>query len=839
MEAGEKASTQEITDVTFNEANLGNPEGLQGELAKFNAQGEEIRKETASLSGNIANFHKAYELFETGKKDWGVFLRGIPFVSDPETEQLKTSLRTLKRLIDTKVQQLQEKKRMLAEYGQEMNQAGDTLKRQKIEERDEKLRGIDTQGTQAEQTQRKNEGEYQALELQQQELYGQRDAMADYHDGLAQRLAGISEVREQVRVKSDQMRTFGGQLEGALSVIDKALENIPLSPQREALEAKKQELLGHKGNVDVALSQTHEAEVQFASAEQALCGKHGETEATLLTLDTYLSDTVNPGLEALSGSIQAIELAKLKNGTQREQVEAEYAEIFQTIDTVDAAIADNVLENNLANEQALADLELQRQSLDAVDIDKPNIWDGTVGLVFGKAGEGISLLTKEVICGMVLDPASAWLKKVTKDVPVLNVLTGIGTNLLLDLPSGVIEGAGELVNGVATMVAHPIDTVVGLGALIGRDPRTGEWSLSNVGNTWSEMGKAIIAYENFEKGQWGKGVGKVALNVLLTATGIGAGAKGTQVAGLTFKLARQGGAGLTRATFETAWAGSKTFSREFGRRAWTDGLQKVPGKFHTFAKESIGKMPARLETFWAGKIKGKTFSEFATDVRGVAQKQAATLQQTLKGLSADIADKLKSNSVKKFIKEEMKLKASALETSDDFVKLQDKVDEMMRAHSDMTREEALQKLLEDPVTQNLVLNGMKHEKIRAQLSELQRKINDKIFSPEINQYTDDLGNVSLFGDDMGKFGEGGKMFKKYNIDVSALGRKKALDELLKAVQGKDEISKVERWIQMNEKYGQQLDEFNNLSSKIKKRRSEGYAWHDDQDFQAFARERGR
>lgn len=615
-EAAEKSTAIEIENTNFNEANLQTPQGIQQELAKFNAQSGDMHKEIGTLSESIGSFHQAHQRFEEGKKDWSVFLRGSPFVSDPATERLRTQLNDLKRTLDEKIQALREKQRSISEYGQKLNDSGDTMKRQKTAERDGKLREMEAQGTQAEQTQRKNEEQYHALETQQQSLSGQREAMADYHDDLVQEFEGVATAREQVLVQVDQMRAFGRQLEDALSTIDAALANIPPSPQREALEARKQELLGHKSNIDATVSQTHESEGQLTSAEQVLYEKRGESEGTLLTLDSYLDNTVNPGLEALSGSMQAIEMAKLQYGTGRERLEAEYAEIFQTIDEVDAAVADNVLESNLANEQVLASIETQRQSLDAISIDRPNLWNATGGLVFGKIGEGWSLLTKDVICGMLLDPASAWLKDVTKDIPVINAITEVATGLIIDFPSGIIEGAGELISGVTTMIAHPVDTIAGLGTLIGRNPQTGEWSLSSAGSAWREMGKALIAYENFEHGEIGKGLGKVALNVILTATGVGAATKGAQGASIAYSVARASSAGVTRASLRAAGTGARLFAGEFSH-----GIARLPGEALSVTGKFLrapGRLLENMRLGTAGRL-GKEISEMSDELSKVSK----------------------------------------------------------------------------------------------------------------------------------------------------------------------------------------------------------------------------
>lgn len=260
--------------------------------------------------------------------------------------------------------------------------------------------------------------------------------------------------------------------------------------------------------------------------------------------------------------------------------------------------------------------------LDAISIDRPTLWNATAGLFFEKAGEGVQLLTKDVLCGTLLDPASKWLKKSTKNIPVLGIATEVAANIAIDLPSGVIEGAGELVSGISTALAHPVETVKGLGTLVGRDPKTSEWSRKNAGRAWKAMGKSLIAYDHFEKGEIGKGAGKVALNVLLTATGIGAASKGAQGASLAYTIAKASGRSTLRASAKAAGTGTRIFASEF-----TSGVAKLPGE----TLSGIGKIAKAPRTLVRSIDEFRNFSRAERLERRMAAAETE-LQKTSRAI---------------------------------------------------------------------------------------------------------------------------------------------------------------------------------------------------------------
>lgn len=621
------ANASKPANVNFDEANLQTPQGIQQELLKINMQSGALHTEGAKIASEIANFQKALQEFEAGKKDWGVFLRGSTWVDyDEETEQLKQKLWSVRNTALQKLEELKRKQQEIAVYSKKIAAAGNELRKRKEDERIEKQQQLLARFDEIDTKKRKNEKQYQSLAATQKNLVEKKDEMLSYRDSLNKQVAEIAERRARTAVNAGQLRSFGSKLDDAVQELDSALLGLPHdSLQYSQLERKKEELLGHQTVVQTGLVQLGTAQESEAQAVLAVGKKREEeVEPGLQRIDAYLDQTVNPTLQTLEKSIHFLDIAKRKNGTEQERIEGQYAELFDALEEVNSRAAEMILKATSQNSKLVESLDPYAHSLDNIEIERPSLWDATGGLFFGKAAEGWTLLTKDGLSGAILDPASAWVKDATKDVPVVNVLTEIAADIVLDLPSGLIEGAGELVSGVAVMLAHPLNAAAGLGALIGRDPRTGEWSGENAGNAYKAIGAALISYDHFEKGEVGKGIGKVAFNVLLTATGIGAATKGAQAAEIAYAVSEAAGAGALKATGKAVAAGARVFSTEFA-----GGFSKLPGE----ALSTVGKI---VKAPLALGAKLKTIGAF--NATGRLERAASAVQQKIEMLSARIED---------------------------------------------------------------------------------------------------------------------------------------------------------------------------------------------------------
>lgn len=668
-EAAEAVSDVKIEDINFDPNNLKTPEGIQEELKKLDAQSEQFRTTVSTLSGAAGDFQTSYSKFEEGKKDWSVFLRGggsifgFEISEDPETSRLEGMLETLKADVNGKIDGLRTQKDELSGYGAQINQSGDALRTTVAGEREAALHELDSHEDSAEGAEKKNEQQYETLESQRSDLIERQDQMAEYRDSLYEQAEAADEAEEQITVNAEQLEDFDGQISGAIDTLNKALSGDLPDAQRKELEAKRDELLGHRDVVAGGLSALDMATTDTDANKDDVEGMLADAESGMLDLNTYLFGVVMPAFGALDSAKEALGKAKLSYGTQREQAEAQYASKLEAISNIDAVVAESVLGNNLANQQVLGSLEQQKVFLDSISIDRPTLWTATGGILLNKVGEGLSL-----IGSAVLEPIGDWMMEVTEGIPVINTAATVVANIPIGLVAGVLEGCGELVQGINMIIDSPIRTLEGMGALLGRDPMTNEWSWSTAGTSWKEMGKALLAVDDFAEGGIGKGIGKVGFNLILTATGAGAAIKGSAKAATVFTVTRGAGSGVMRAGLVATGAGARVFVAEFA-----SGLAKMPGEAISGVSQAIKAVP---------KMRGLLTRE---GLSGAAGK-------------------------------EMRLGAGKAKYAEAYGEFTTRLDDIMAGDKALTRGEAIAELYK--TAPELVEQGLRYEKVAGKLAKL-------------------------------------------------------------------------------------------------------------------------
>lgn len=705
-EAAEAVSEIKIEDLNFNPDNLKTPEGIQEELKKLDAQSEQFRTTVSTLSGAAGDFQTSYTEFEASKQEWSVFLRGggsmfgFEISKDPETSRLEGMLETLKADVNGKIEDLRGQKDEIAGYGAQINQSGDALRTFVAGQREDALSELDSHGDSAAGAEKKNEQQYEALESQRSDLANRQDQMAEYMDSLYQQADAAEEAEEQIAVNAEQLEDFDGQIFGAIETLDKALSGDLPDAQRKELEAKRDELLAYSDMITGGLSALDMATADTDANKDDVEGMLADAESGMLDLNTYLFGVVMPAFGALDAAKEALGKAKLSYGTQREQAEAQYADKLEAIANIDASVAESVLGNNLANEQILGSLEQQKIFLDSISIDRPTLWTATGGLLLNKVGEGLSLLGSAV-----LEPIGDWMMEVTEGIPIINTGATVIANIPIGLVAGVLEGCGELVQGVNMIIDSPIRTLEGMGALLGRDPMTNEWSLSTAGTSWKELGKALLAWEDFAEGDIGKGIGKVGLNLLLTATGAGAAIKGSAKAATVFTVARGAGSGVVRAGAMAAGAGIRVFAVEF-----SSGLARMPGEAASGVARAIKAVP---------KMRGLLTREAAASALVKARETGAAMRELAKGKGLSSA-----------AKKEMRLGAEKAKYAEAYSEFTTRLADIMAADKALTRGEAIAKLYK--TAPELVEQGLRYEKAAGKLAKL-REAKASAATSEVNR----------------------------------------------------------------------------------------------------------
>ncbi len=537
-----KAASQKPEDIRFDATKLSTPKGIEGEANKLINKSKGLQKIGDVLNQSVADFQKALTAFNEAKKGWSVFLRGSPFTDDPETKRMQKMHQDLKNTLLIKIGEIEKGQTEVKVYGKKVNAAPEGLKEKQLKAREENKKKIEdaklNQQKNAKATTRKRQ-QYKRLKQQHEDLAARKADLDDYETSL-QAHARDAEQKEQVAAskvdtKGQQLDQFGSKLDGAIRIIDDALAKPGLTDhQKQQLQKHRVTLLGHKmvaesGRQELGATKgKQEAVAQQRSA--ATQSKLSSVSAGRLSLDTHMTGVVKPALTTLDSSLGVLRKAAKANRPVLDQLMEEKVNIDKSIvaiDKADEVVSGTVLDVNLDNQKLVDGLEKQNKDIRSLSIDRPNLWDATGGLLLNQIGTGLNLVSEHVFDNIV---------KLVDDypgkIPVIGTALRWVTHSSIGMLSGAFTAGGELVSGIAQLIGSPIETAKGLAALA-------PWR-ENAGTAWKEMGKAIFAVDEFQKGKYGKGVGKIAANIVMTIMGGGAVSNGVRAGTLAGRVAARG-----------------------------------------------------------------------------------------------------------------------------------------------------------------------------------------------------------------------------------------------------------------------------------------------------------
>lgn len=556
-------------DLDFDASNLDTPSGIQQELLKYDMRHGELGVKGQEISDAVLDFQQRFEDFNRQQAGLRGLLRGIGhlFSKDPRVSRMQERLERIQIRLSSKIRELRARRQEITAYEEKLQTAIREMRAAQEQERDQRLAEMGAQGQQINlrTSQQRNQYTFFTDSKTRTEEFSRQ--LIDYRADIQGELHVAEERRNALRVDEHSLGDFRGILQNSLYEIEEALHRHPPAPQRGELERARDELLAHGQNVDATLLEVTGGRQRIESASLTLEQNRQHTDERTLTLQGHLDHVVNPTLQSLERSIAALELSKLKNGNQREMVEGHYAQTFLYLNELEQEVSSTILQNRVSGASMLERLSRQKQELRNLSVSGV-----TASAVLDDLSLGTQMLFRD-ISGRLLDPASRWVKQSTQNVPVVNAIAEVGTNILIDLPSGVIEGTGELLSGITTLLAHPIQTLEGVTTLIPvYNATNGQWfDFRSAGQAWTHLGRAIVAYESFERGDVGKGVGKFALNILTTVTGVGAATKSAQGANIAYRVSRAVGSGALRSTVRASGTASRMFVTEF-----SSGLVNVP-----------------------------------------------------------------------------------------------------------------------------------------------------------------------------------------------------------------------------------------------------------------------
>jgi hypothetical protein len=573
--AAEKLQPIEAKDVSESPGAIPDLQTLDSKFQEYNNWNAALQQEASSVltaGGAVQTAYAAFKKARDGISSYKKFTSYLFPENDAERIALQDKIAEAKTKLEQTVKKYRDSKAKLDKYSVELAAASNNQKQERIKERDDKIRQLQERTDMTDAEKKEKEDAYRRLESQQKSLEENRDKLDKYRENAAKG-KDVAETREDTaKMKKEQLGQCYEIMANAAAKVDEALLDPNLTDEeRQQLEETAKQIREKRGEIAVGLNASDMVLLSSTKEAAKLADAEREAGAKSLSLKRHLDEQVTPAINMMDGSIANLEQAKMECATTKEQVMAHYEKMFQDYDKVDEAVDNAILKNNLANEQMIGSLEAQQKSLGSMDVAPPSgisgAFEATAGVVFGTLGGLVSEGGE-----WLLDQAT-WLsnslENSRQDMGTFSyVMARIGVEVVSST-IGVAGGLVEMAGGLVGMIAHPINTAQGLGALVGLNPDV------SAGKAWGEMGKALISWEDFKHGRIGVGIGKMFVNIVTTATGAGAAGAGGKAGAAAYTAARVAGKGVAKAVGKATIAGGKAAAGFVGREI-VKGAKVVP-----------------------------------------------------------------------------------------------------------------------------------------------------------------------------------------------------------------------------------------------------------------------
>jgi len=575
QKAADKLAPIDVKEIAESPGAIPDLQTLDQKYQQYNNWNASLQQEASAVLTAGEAVQTAYAAFKKARDGISSYKKFTSYLfpeNDTERIALQEKIEEAKTKLDQTIKKYRDSKDRLNKYATELSAASNKQKEEKMKERDEKLAELKAAEERGDTNLQEREAAYDKLEQQQKALQENRDKLDKYRENAAKG-KDVAEKREDTaKMKKEQLGQCIAVMRTALENVENAARNPNLSDeQKEQLEQTALQLRDKMGEMEVGVKASNMVLVSSTKEAAKLSDIELAAGQKSLSLRRHLDEQVNPTITSLDLSIANLEQAKMEFATKKSQIIEHYEKVFADYDKVDEAIDDAILKNNLANEQMIGLLEAQQKAIGSMDVSPPTgisgAFEATAGVVFGTISGLVSSGGE-----WLLDKAT-WLSDSLEsnrsDMGTVSyVLARVGVEILSST-IGVAGGLVEMAGGLVGMVAHPVNTVSGLGALVGLNPDV------SAGKAWEEMGKALISWDDFKHGRIGVGIGKMFVNIVTTATGAGAAGAGGKAGAAAYTAARVAGKGVTKAIGRAIGAGGKAAARFVGQKV-VKGAEAIP-----------------------------------------------------------------------------------------------------------------------------------------------------------------------------------------------------------------------------------------------------------------------
>jgi hypothetical protein len=538
-------SIEGITDLTTGKLDL--QKGIE-EFEKMQKQNTAFQQSVQAQVQAINAFGQSFQTFKQDQAGFNFFSYAAKKIFTDKIEKEQAALQ--QKLDDTKneankvLADLTTKKAILDKNGEAVKAAIAAERQRIIKERDEKLAEI--AAAQGEQKQAIDEKKKKFGEIEDQQK-----KLEERKKGIEAKQANVAEIQrtwtqvkaeEQWENRKEDMTESTKDAEAELEAMDILLKEPTITPEaKEKVKIERDKIAERLQRGQLGIKLADERIESGKKVERQLSDEEQAAAREMNSVSSYLDGQLKPAKDSLQENIANLEELKLQYATEAGQVTEHYNKRVEEVDKISEGVNDYVFASAISRNKAIDTLKTSTESLSKITIESKSLWNPLnwggsllegVGGVFMDVAKWIDGNTE----GLLKDLSQRF-KESTSTWGKIGYGLAYGLTQVGGAFAGFVSGGCELVGGVFHMAAHPLDSLNGLGTLLGMNVKEGKFLDGETFKAaWSGMGKAIIGYDQFagEKQNYGGAVGKFAFNVasVFVGGGAGAGAKAADAANI-------------------------------------------------------------------------------------------------------------------------------------------------------------------------------------------------------------------------------------------------------------------------------------------------------------------
>lgn len=506
---GEKMQDYAVLNVSFQEA-------VQKRLGEINDFYETLQKYQDSKKG----FKQRASL--TWDKVTGL-LPGVDCDDDKRVSRLQRELRDLKDDMDTKQSKYKKKKDEIEKYGKSISRVMQKRRGVILKQRDEEIKKLEGDKSAKGELLKANEKRYKELKDQQMKLIERREALGKKKEDL-ETLRNADDSPANVAKKLEQRKLAVAKVSEAETDKETALLEMLKEPnlndeQKEALNKALAEVQARKKSAEVGKIYLDKSANKAKGVDVAMSEEESAVATDLGTVGDTIDKVVEPSMISTEEQILVLEQQKKAYGECIEGVKDKYDYHLRNLDSIQKEADNHILDASLANSLSYAVFDKACGQLNKVKVDTEGVfgtlwndakylYQDSVGMLVSVPGEWISKLGKWIIEQGNVATQGAYSIESGWKYPA-----AAGANIVA-LFTGASGGMFKLAGGLCNVAGKPFDTLEGLGMLLTINAKEGTvGDTASAGKAWKELGKALISYEEFEKGNVGTGIGEIFTNV--------------------------------------------------------------------------------------------------------------------------------------------------------------------------------------------------------------------------------------------------------------------------------------------------------------------------------------